>query len=161
MSSKVAPFASRVARLVAVLLLGIGLTGCGAIRFQRAWSSAGETAAESGVDGRWKGSWHSHWNGHSGGLRGLLEARDGGRIHAWFFSTYGGILFFQNEVLFQGSPGDEGRIRFEGEQDLGKAIGGVYHYRGLVEGDRFHAHYRAENGDHGVFEMRRVAKRDG
>lgn len=141
-----------------MLLLGIGLTGCGAIRFQRAWSSAGEASEASGVDGRWKGSWHSHWNGHSGGLRGLLEARDGGRIHAWFFSTYGGILFFQHEVLLQGTPEEGGLIRFEGEQDLGKAVGGVYHYTGLVRGDRFHAHYRAENGDHGVFQLWRVVE---
>lgn len=148
--------------LLASLLVAL-LGSCGAIRFQHAWSSArAEPGSEpSGLSGRWKGSWRSEWNGHSGGLRCLLEPRGDGQARAWFYSTYGWLLFFQHEVLLSVAPEEAGRLRFEGEEDLGPALGGVYHYRGQVVGNSFHAHYDAESGDHGVFEMERVPDGSG
>jgi hypothetical protein len=144
-----------VRRLLLGAALVLLLSSCGAIRFHRAWSSfsAGDG---TGMEGRWSGAWTSAWNGHSGGLRCLMSRRDDGRYLAWFYSTYAGILFFQHETVFEVTSEHEGTLHFAGEQDLGQAIGGVYRYEGAVVGDRFHAHFRAENGDHGVFEMRRV-----
>ena len=138
--------------VVALVLLA---SGCGAIRFNHAWSnfSAGDG---SGMEGRWKGEWRSEWNGHSGGLRCLMRCLEGGRYSAWFYSTYAHILFFQYETEFQVEEEEAGTQSFVGEQDLGKTVGGLYRYEGTVAGDRFQATFRAENGDHGVFEMQRV-----
>jgi len=133
-------------------------TGCGALRFQRAWSGY-EPAAQpvaGQLEGRWRGEWRSEWNGHSGGLRCLATRLDEEHCSAWFYSTYALVLFFQNEVRFELRRDAEGTLHFAGEQDLGAAIGGLYRYEGTVRGDEFHARYLAENGDHGVFEMRRV-----
>ncbi len=140
-------------------LLGVAfvllLSGCGAMRFNRAWSSF-PAGGGAGMEGRWKGEWKSEWNGHSGGLRCLVRREDEGRYLAWFFSTYARVLFFQYETVFQVTAEEDGTLRFVGEQDLGEMVGGVYRYEGTVGGDLFHAIFRAENGDHGVFEMQRV-----
>jgi len=142
-------------RVLLCVGLALLLSGCGAIRFNQAWSnfSAGKV---SGMEGRWKGEWRSEWNGHSGGLRCLMRSREGGCYSAWFYSTYAHILFFQYETEFQVEEKEDGTQSFVGEQDLGEMVGGVYRYEGAVAGDAFHATFRAENGDHGVFEMLRV-----
>src|SRR5688572_13678221 len=141
-------------------LLGAGLalllSSCGAIRFQRAWSSHPRGDEPGGMSGRWAGTWRSEQNGHSGGLRCLMTRQDEQHYRADFFSTYAAILYFRHETLFRVVDRRDGTLRFEGEQDLGKAIGGVYRYEGAVQGDAFRATFRAENGDHGVFELRRV-----
>jgi hypothetical protein len=143
-------------RLLAAAALALLACGCGAIRFQHAWSSFEPGAERGGLEGRWKGEWRSEWNGHSGGLRCLITRRDERHSVAWFYSTYARILFFQHEVLLHASQDPDGTLRFSGEQDLGAAIGGVYRYEGTATQDSFHATFQAENGDHGVFEMRRV-----
>jgi hypothetical protein len=140
-----------------LLALALLVSGCGAMRFQNAWSSFAERTPEVDMEGRWEGGWHSHWNGHSGGLRCVVTREQEGRYRAWFYSTYARVLFFQYQTELAVTAEAVGTQRFEGEQDLGAAVGGVYHYRGYVAGDEFHAHYRAENGDHGVFAMERVA----
>ena len=71
------------------------------------------------------------------------------------FSTFAVVLSFQYETVFTVVDASSGLLRFQGQEDLGSVAGGVYRYDGTVEGDRFHATYTAENGDHGVFEMRR------
>jgi len=130
--------------------------GCGAWRFHDAWSDFEPSAGASGMEGRWKGEWRSEWNGHSGGLRCLMTPGQDGRFDAWFFATFAAILFFQYETEFT-VVADEGGVQtFEGEQDLGKTAGGLYRYRGTVVGDEFRATFEAANGDHGVFELRRV-----
>lgn len=108
------------------------------------------------MEGRWKGEWRSEWNGHSGGLRCLMTRQGEGRYRAWFLSTYARILSFQHETEFQITAEEQGTLHFEGQQDLGQAIGGVYRYEGTIAGDDFRATFQAENGDHGLFEMRRV-----
>lgn len=146
-------------RLLLAAALALLATGCGALRFQHAWSSFEPAATgpdELGVAGRWRGEWRSERDGHSGGLRCLMTRRDAERYRAWFYSTYAGILFFQYETELSVTAREPGLVRFAGEQDLGAAVGGVYRYEGTVAGDRFTATYRAENGDHGVFVLRRV-----
>lgn len=150
----------RVRRAVSRIFLAAGFallaSGCGAIRFNRAWSRFESAAYDGGMAGRWKGEWRSEWNGHSGGLRCLMTRQAEDHYLAWFFSTYGWFFFFQHETVFH-VVGDEAEtLRFEGEQDLGKLVGGVYRYAGTATPDVFHATFRAENGDEGVFEMQRV-----
>jgi hypothetical protein len=148
-------------RIASSVVLATLVAGCGAVRFQRAWSGyepAANVTALTPLEGRWRGEWRSAFNGHSGGLRCLLTSAeaDPDRVRAWFYSTYARILFFQYQTDLAVTRAADGRLHFEGEQDLGDAVGGVYRYDGVVDGDRFHAHFRAENGDHGVFEMTRV-----
>lgn len=131
-------------------------SSCGAFRFNRAWSDYQPVEGGGALAGRWKGEWRSEWNGHSGGLRCLTTREDEESYRAWFFSTYAGIFFFQYQMVFRVRAGENGTLSFEGEQDLGKMVGGVYRYEGTVVEDSFQATFRAENGDHGVMEMRRV-----
>lgn len=142
--------------LAGVLALLFLATSCGAMRFQRAWERHEAQPPSSGMEGRWKGEWRSEWNGHSGGLRCLMSAEGEGRYRAWFLSTYARIFSFQHETPLHVTGSAEGELRFEGQQDLGQAVGGVYRYVGSVRGDSFRATFQAENGDHGVFEMERV-----
>jgi len=150
----------RPRRLLAALALAACLLvtpGCGAVRFCYAWSGREPPPADAApIEGRWRGSWRSHWNGHSGGLRCIVTPEEEGVFRAWFYSTYARILFFQYRTLLAVSGDEDGLQRFEGQQDLGSMAGGVYRYRGHVKGDAFHATFRADNGDHGVFEMERV-----
>ena len=152
---------ARAGGIVGRVALGIALSllasSCGALRFNRAWSSYEPADGRSAMEGRWRGEWRSEWNGHSGGLRCVMTRDDeGDDYRAWFYSTYASLLFFQHRTLFRVTAREGEALRFEGDEDLGKAIGGVYRYEGTVEGDSFRAEFHAENGDHGVMEMRRV-----
>jgi hypothetical protein len=142
--------------LTAALILGLA-PGCGAIRFKRAWARHETPPGATLLEGRWQGTWSSEWNGHSGRLRCIVTAGEPGRFEAWFYSNYS-LFFFQyrTELTATGTP--DGRLTFEGQEDLGSMAGGLYRYDGAVDGDAFHATFTAENGDHGVFEMMRVQR---
>jgi hypothetical protein len=143
-------------RALAGALLALLATGCGAIRFQRAWAAFDAPVEPAGMQGRWVGEWRSAWNGHQGGLRCLLTRADELHYRADFFSTYASLLYFRYQTVFHVLAAGDGTLRFRGRQDLGALAGGLYRYEGTVTGDRFEATFEAENGDHGVFEMRRV-----
>jgi len=152
-------------RLLARLtpLLASLLVACGSVRFERAWerSAAPAEAVQADADEaprreRWEGTWRSEWNGHAGGLRCLMWRVDEHHLHAWFLSTYARVLSFEHDTLFHLEPRGDGAFELSGSQDLGQLVGGVYTYRGQVDASSFHATYAAENGDHGVFELRRV-----
>jgi hypothetical protein len=147
-------------RIVLGVALALLASGCGAIRFNRAWARHDSSSEPRGMAGRWAGEWRSEWNGHSGGLRCLMTQEAEQRYRADFFSTYARLLYFRYQTVFRIVDERDGTLRFEGEQDLGQAIGGLYRYEGTVQGDAFRATFRAENGDHGVFEMRRAEPED-
>jgi len=146
----------RLSRFTFVLFGAFVLSACGALRFHDAWTDYAPSTERTPLDGRWRGEWRSEWNGHAGGLHCLITRQDDEHVHAWFYSTYSSILFFQHELDFQLSHEPDGALHFAGEKDLGAAIGGVYRYTGTVVGDEFRATFEAQNGDHGVFEMTRV-----
>lgn len=154
-TSLIRPRAVRFACLAACVLMLC--TSCGTLRFNHAWHRVKESESAHAFEGRWTGTWKSEFNGHAGGLRCIVSAEDDGRFLAWFHSTYSGFLTFQYKTHFAVTD-EEGRIHFRGEQDLGSLVGGVYQYEGTVEGDQFRATFRAENNDHGVFEMERVTR---
>lgn len=144
-------------------LLASLLASCGSVRFERAWDRAAAPVAarpapagEAPLRERWEGEWRSDWNGHAGGLRCLMWRVDEHHVHAWFLSTYARILSFEHDTLFHLEPRGDGSFTLSGSQDLGELVGGVYTYSGQLDASSFHADYAAENGDHGVFELRRV-----
>jgi len=143
---------SRLRTAVLLALLAAGGASCSSARFERAWEASAATEACT----RWEGEWRSAWNGHSGGLRGLLERCGEQHVHIWFLSTYARILSFQHATHFHLTPQPDGSFVLAGAQDLGALVGGVYRYEGALDAQHFRATYTAENGDHGVFEMRRV-----
>lgn len=138
------------------LLLVFGATSCGTLAYDRAWDSHVTDDPQDPMQGRWRGRWSSEWNGHSGGLRCLMTREEEGRYLARFHSTYGWLLSFRHETIFVVTGEEQGALRFEGSEDLGSLVGGVYTYAGRVAGDDFEATYSAENGDHGVFTLTRV-----
>jgi len=142
------------------ILLGFVLvllaSGCGALRFNRAWSSFQPDEQAGPMEGRWRGGWSSDWNGHAGGLHCVMTRQDEASYRAWFYATYASLLYFQYETVFRVTGVEGATVRFDGEQDLGKTFGGLYRYEGTVAGDDFRATFRAENGDHGTFEMKRA-----
>ena len=144
----------RILPLLVVLVLG---SGCGTLKYNRAWKAFAGSGETHGLEGRWQGGWESQWNGHSGGLRCMMTRQDEAHYRGWFHSTYAFFLSFQHTTDFTVEV-EDGTYRFRGEQDLGEMAGGVYRYEGTVTGDSFQATYEAENGDHGVFEMQRAGE---
>ncbi len=130
--------------------------GCGTLLYDRAWSRFELTGKGGGMEGRWEGEWRSDRNGHSGKLRCMMTPQDEDAYLASFHSTFAWILFYRHETVFRMTAEEDGTLFFAGSEDLGKLAGGVYLYEGTVTGNVFAATYEAENGDHGVFEMRRV-----
>ena len=151
---------SNLLRILLVLCAPVLLGSCATSAYRSAWAQYEVDDEPIGLAGRWEGTWKSDWNGHEGKLRCLMtpiEEPEGGEggYSAWFHSTFAVVLSFQYETVFTVVDASSGLLRFQGQEDLGSVAGGVYRYDGTVEGDRFHATYTAENGDHGVFEMRR------
>ena len=143
-------------RWLPCLLLLLAAPSCGTMSYNQAWDDFSEEEEPGGMVGRWQGTWVSEWNGHDGGLRCMLTSAEEDAFLARFHSTYGWFLSFRHEALFHVVNDEGGALRFEGEEDLGALFGGLYRYSGTVTGDRFEAHYEAENGDHGTFSMERV-----
>lgn len=137
--------------------VALAVSSCGTLAYNRAWERFEPVGQGDPMEGRWKGEWRSEENGHSGGLRCMMTREADGAYHARFHSTYAWIFSFRHDTRFHVvGEAEEGGLRFEGAEDLGKTFGGVYRYEGTVAESAFHARYEAENGDHGVFEMRRV-----
>ncbi len=140
----------------AVLLLLVAVGGCSP--FHKAWREAG-TAPGPGITGRWEGQWRSEASGHKGRLRCVIEPLGERRYLARYHAVYAGILTFAYDVEMETRQVGSA-VLFEGQADLGKMAGGVYHYTGRIdrpedpEGARLFSEYRS-GSDHGVFEMGR------
>ena len=154
-------------------LVGVALavsflaTGCVSPSFRRVWREAkpaegsveigGVAQSENGLrrsPERWEGRWESYVNGHQGSLRAVLWTESQGRVRAsfeagwkWFVSAF--------DVSLEASRRRK-RVWLQGEHDLKSCVGGgLYSYRGTVEGDVLWTEYRSAR-DHGFFELRRV-----
>jgi hypothetical protein len=129
------------------------LTGC--CGFGREWKRAGLTPRPAdGIAGRWEGSWISEKNGHHGRLRCLMAPSTNGFYNARFHAKYWNILSFGYTVPLQVQSSND-VYRFQGEANLGKLAGGVYHYTGAVVGTNWQSTYSSRY-DYGRFQMGRV-----
>jgi hypothetical protein len=143
---------SRMASLL--LLPALLLCGSGCSTFNRDWKRAG-TASPSpvGMEGRWQGTWVSEANHHQGGLRCLMTKNADGAYKARFKATYAEILSFGYTAKLKVQENGDS-FNFEGDANLGKLAGGVYHYVGNATGTNFFATYSSK-ADHGTFQMQR------
>lgn len=138
---------------VLLVLLAASLTGCST--FHRDWKQAlAQPIPAAGIEGPWDGRWISEVNGHNGRLRCLIS-KQGNEYQARFHANYKRILSFGYPVVLHVRE-TNGIYSFEGEADLGRLAGGVYHYAGEATATNFFSRYRSQR-DHGTFQMRRPA----
>lgn len=107
--------------------------------------------------GPWDGEWRSDANGHHGRLRCLMSPLSDEAWQARFHAKYKIFKFipisFGYTVELTGKE-TNGHHTFQGEEDLGKLAGGIYHYEGEATAEEFFSTYRSQY-DHGTFHMRR------
>ena len=108
----------------------------------------------AGIAGRWEGTWLSEKNGHHGRLRCLVTPSTNNFYDARFHAKFWKILSFGYTVPLQ-VRSSNALYEFNGEANLGKLAGGVYHYNGTLSGTNWHSTYESRY-DHGNFRMTRV-----
>lgn len=146
----------RIALALAVLLPLLGTTGCST--YQREWrAAAAAPVAPGSIEGAWDGMWLSDHNGHNGRLQAILTKVDADTYEARFKARYMTILSFSQTTLLKARPGT-GRLEFAGENDLGKAYGGIYTYAGHATDAEFFSTYKCSI-DHGKFELKRPKRK--
>lgn len=97
-------------------------------------------------------------NGHNGDLRCLITREEEGKYAARFRASYMWLLRFSYTVRLE-VQSQEGGWLFQGQEDLGKLAGGLYHYEGNATQTNFHSTYRSP-ADEGVFAMQRIMEGD-
>jgi hypothetical protein len=115
--------------------------------FQRRW----EEAVRTGAPQPWAGEWVSEVNGHRGELKCLLTQTAPGKFDAAFYAVFARLLKVSYHVPLQGRQ-TEGVLKLEGQTDLGKLAGGIYHYEGEMDEASLRCTYRCAY-DHGVFHL--------
>jgi hypothetical protein len=114
--------------------------------FQRRWNDPA-TPEE-----RWQGEWVSDANGHRGALKCLLTKLRPGEYKATFYAVYARFLSVAYTVPLQGRQ-TAGKLKLEGQADLGQLAGGIYHYEGEADETAFNCTYRCAY-DHGMFHLK-------
>lgn len=128
------------------------LPSCGAA-YRNAWQNAPQP---QGVAGRWEGTWHSDATGHHGRLRCVVsEPVNKAGDHEFFYrATWKGILSGSYKATH--NVRRKGQIyAFDGEHKMPDWAGGLYHYKGTINGDEFKAAYKS-SADHGTYTMKRM-----
>jgi len=121
--------------------------------FKRRWNQdAPVPSAANGLQGRWQGEWISEVNGHRGALRCLLARGEAGDYKAAFHAVYARFLRVCYTVPLHGQW-SEGKLKLEGDADLGPLAGGIYNYKGEAGETEFVCVYRCKY-DHGTFRMK-------
>jgi hypothetical protein len=141
-----------IANLAACCLAALTLCGCST--FSRDFKAAASTPPPANdITGRWEGRWVNEVNGHNGRLRCLVSKLQDGGYSARFHAKYMKVLSFSYAVPLTVKRSGE-NFTFQGEADLGKTAGGVYHYEGHASATNFFSTYRCSR-DHGTFQMAR------
>ncbi|MEZ5304553.1 MAG: hypothetical protein R3F11_28490 [Verrucomicrobiales bacterium] len=143
-----------------ILALSLALLASNCSSYQPKWRAAqAEYPVPRGdILGAWEGRWHSDWNDHSGRLKLVVERQPGTgdpedhSFHYW--ATWGPLSADYTAVLTL-EPAGAGKWKLSGTKDLGALYGGTYSHEGTATPERIHSNYRAENGDHGTFELTR------
>ncbi len=124
-----------------------------ASEFKRRWNQImPPPTAANGLQGRWEGEWMSEANGHRGALRCVLARSEAGDYEATFHAVYASMLRVCYTVPLRGKW-SEGKLKLEGDADIGPLAGGLYHYQGEAGEKEFTCLYSCKY-DHGTFRMR-------
>jgi HEAT repeat protein len=127
--------------------------------FKRRWNqNASLPTTSNGLQGRWQGEWISEVNGHRGALRCLLTRGEAGDYQAAFHAVYAKILRVCYTVPLHGQW-SEGKLKLEGNADLGPLAGGIYRYQGEASETDFVCLYDCKY-DHGTFRMKPAQMED-
>jgi hypothetical protein len=110
-------------------------------------------AAPPDLSGSWDGTWRSHVSPHNGRLRAQLTRVDAYHYRAEFRATFFKVMCYKYTVVLNARPEGDHWI-LQGQKDLGRLAGGVYHYTAYANACRFNANYNSCK-DHGVFAMTR------
>ncbi len=121
-------------------------------RFDREWREYRPPAGDKGIQGRWLGEWISEENGHRGELKCVLTKIATDKYNAHFYAVFAKMLRVCYSVQLHGGQAGE-KVELEGEADLGRLAGGVYHYKGHATPSEFQCAYRCAY-DHGAFQMK-------
>ncbi len=120
--------------------------------FNRRWSQGdSHSDAGAGLPRRWEGQWISETNGHHGALRCLLAQNSPTEYAATFYAVYASVLRVCYSVPLHGQGNGE-TVKLEGDADLGRLAGGIYHYAGEATTRAFRCTYECKY-DRGTFEM--------
>jgi hypothetical protein len=120
--------------------------------FKRRWSQDdSHPSADNGLPRRWEGQWISDANGHHGALRCLLTQNSPTDYAATFHAVYAGVLRVCYSVPLGGQSNGE-TVKLEGDADLGRLAGGLYHYAGEATARAFRCAYQCKY-DRGTFEL--------
>jgi hypothetical protein len=150
-------------RTLALSSLALVLSNCAGAGFNRDWNAAVAARKADGgkgdaISGPWQGTWLSHSNAHTGDLRCLVEPKTGtaagkpGDYRFRYHATWGKI--FQGGFAADFPAVKEGNgFRVKGTETLG--LFGGFDHDGKITGDQFTAKYSSDQGDHGVFNMKR------
>jgi len=122
--------------------------------FSRLWRDAERQTRASGLSGGWVGEWISEANGHRGQLQCVLSETGSKKYRASFHATYSKVLRVCYTVELRGSTIGS-QTQLEGETDLGRLAGGIYHYSGTAGEGQFQCQYRCSY-DHGTFRLRKL-----
>ena len=145
-------------RFAATILSLIFLSACSS--FDHDWnrSESQANAATDALIGRWAGTWRSEPTGHDGKLRCIITAATDSIVNQYvarYHATWWDVLSGEFTVPLAVEKQD-GEYRFRGEFDLGMLAGGVYRYEGHVRAVEMHVNY-VSKGDHGVYQLRKIA----
>jgi hypothetical protein len=125
--------------------------------FQRRWNDpAAQSKTNNGLEGRWQGEWVSEANGHRGALKCLLTKMESEEYQATFYAVYARFLSVCYSAPLHGRHSD-GKLKLEGQADLGQLAGGVYRYAGEADETAFNCTYRCKY-DHGTFHLRKAVQ---
>jgi hypothetical protein len=142
------------------LLFSIGLivlttlTGCSS--FEREWRQCQNYAyPERELAGCWEGEWRSELNERAGRLRAIITKDGEHSYRARFKAKYAGVIPYEFDVPLEVSE-DGQQCSFQGQEDLGRFIGGVCDFSGHADDAKFQATYTTDKADHGSFELKKV-----
>lgn len=132
-------------------VLGVFLSGCVSLKFERAW----RRAEDDGSTQRWTGHWQSERHQARGRLRAVSREPRDGKCEVFFEAGWHGFTTAYPVVL--NAEQKSGVLLLSGQHDLKSWVGGgTYTYSGAISGGVFSTRY-ASKYDSGTFTLAPVA----
>ena len=114
---------------------------------------AATNAQATDVSGSWQGRWYSEGTGHEGPLRATISKIDDEHYQVNFRGRFFKLVPFRYSVVLTAKD-EGGVVTLSGQSQLGRLVGGTYHYTGTVTDSEFKLGYTSCK-HYGTFEMTR------